>query len=236
MPKIRTLRTKKAPAGFEDVEPVLTELNEKLKEAVNESHEGKRKNEAQWPIFRIEHQMSRYIYELFWRKKQISRELYDWLCEEKYVNQALISKWRKPGYERLCCMKCIQPKDSNFGTTCICRVPQHKLHNREKVIECQHCGCRGCASGDQKVVRPNNTKSGAVITSGGLEAAGIDSSLMVAEIRRKATEENAKSMVEGFSVPQSYQREVNLMMNSSCDGEDILHSVTCWSRCAGCGC
>lgn len=31
------------------------------------------------------------------------------------------------GYENLCCLRCIQPRDTNFGTTCICRVPKSKL-------------------------------------------------------------------------------------------------------------
>ncbi|KAF7147118.1 hypothetical protein RHSIM_Rhsim03G0078600 [Rhododendron simsii] len=52
----------------------------------------------------------------------------------------------KPGYERLCCLRCMQPRDHNFQTTCVCRVPKHL--REEKVIECVHCGCRGCASGD----------------------------------------------------------------------------------------
>ncbi|KAJ0519346.1 putative G10 protein [Helianthus annuus] len=51
-----------------------------------------------------------------------------------------------PGYERLCCLRCIQPRDHNFNTTCVCRVPKHL--REEKVIECVHCGCKGCASGD----------------------------------------------------------------------------------------
>ncbi|KMZ59566.1 hypothetical protein ZOSMA_67G00590 [Zostera marina] len=52
----------------------------------------------------------------------------------------------QPGYERLCCLRCIQPRDHNFQTTCVCRVPKHL--REEKAIECVHCGCRGCASGD----------------------------------------------------------------------------------------
>lgn len=52
----------------------------------------------------------------------------------------------QPGYERLCCLRCMQPRDHNFQTTCVCRVPKHL--REEKVIECVHCGCRGCASGD----------------------------------------------------------------------------------------
>jgi hypothetical protein len=50
------------------------------------------------------------------------------------------------GYERLCCLRCIQPRDHNFGTTCVCRVPKHL--REEKDVECVHCGCQGCASGD----------------------------------------------------------------------------------------
>lgn len=41
--------------------------------AETESHEGKRKVESLWPIFRIHHQRSRYIYDLFYRRKAISR-------------------------------------------------------------------------------------------------------------------------------------------------------------------
>ena len=128
MSRVRTLRTRKAPEGFDKIEPVLLELEQKMKDAVNESHELKRRNQAQWPIFRIEHQQNRYIYELYYKKKVISRELYDWLVEQNYVNVQLVGKWRKAGYERLCCLKCIQPKDTNYGTTCICRVPSNQLH------------------------------------------------------------------------------------------------------------
>ena len=52
----------------------------------------------------------------------------------------------QPGYERLCCLRCIQPRDHNFATTCVCRVPKHL--REEKDVECVHCGCMGCASGD----------------------------------------------------------------------------------------
>lgn len=41
--------------------------------AETEPHEGKRKQESLWPIFKIHHQKSRYIYDLFYRRKAISR-------------------------------------------------------------------------------------------------------------------------------------------------------------------
>ncbi|KAE8680678.1 Protein BUD31-like protein 2 [Hibiscus syriacus] len=46
-----------------------------------------------------------------------------------------------PGYERLCWLRCMQPRDHNFATTCVCHVPKHL--REEKVIECVHCGCKG---------------------------------------------------------------------------------------------
>ncbi|KAF9160538.1 Component of the SF3b subcomplex of the U2 snRNP [Actinomortierella ambigua] len=149
MPKIKTSRSKKPPKGFDEIEPTLLEFQQKLrdgKSSENEPHEGKRRVESLWPIFRLHHQRSRYVYELFYRRKAISRELYDYLLKNGYADGNLIAKWKKPGYEKVCCLRCIQPKDTNFGTTCVCRVPKATLEDG-KVIECQHCGCRGCASG-----------------------------------------------------------------------------------------
>ncbi|KAI9022518.1 protein BUD31 [Hyaloraphidium curvatum] len=144
MPKIKKARTKPAPDGWEDVEPTIIEITKKLREAEAESHEGKRKSESMWPIMKLHHQRSRYIYDLYYKRKVISKELYEWCIKEKYADAALIAKWRKPGYDGLCCLRCIQTRDTNFGTACVCRVPQTKLESN-KLIECQHCGCRGCA-------------------------------------------------------------------------------------------
>lgn len=141
--------------------------------AVADPHEGKRKAEANWPIFRIHHQRSRYIYDLFYRRKAISRELYEYCLEQGTADKNLIAKWKKPGYENLCCLRCIQTRDTNHGTNCICRVPKSQLsdvslafaeglrqedglwlrlvshilllqEHRKGLIECVHCGCRGC--------------------------------------------------------------------------------------------
>ena len=147
MPKIKTLATKKAPVGWEEIEPTISELNQRMKDAENDPHEGNRKPETIWPILRIHQQRSRYIYELYRVKKQITKFLYEWCVREGYADANLIAKWKKPGYEKLCCLLCIQQKNHNFGTTCICRVPKDKLEEN-KTVECVHCGCRGCASGD----------------------------------------------------------------------------------------
>jgi len=102
MPRIRTTRTKKPPEGFEDIEsvsgedeqpqPILTSLQilddyaKKMRDAENESHEGKRKAESLWPIMRISHTRSRYIYELYYKRDAITKELYDWLLKEGYAD------------------------------------------------------------------------------------------------------------------------------------------------------
>ncbi|KAF5953993.1 hypothetical protein HYC85_006849 [Camellia sinensis] len=145
MPKVKTNRVK-YPEGWELIEPTLRELQGKMREAENDPHDGKRKCETLWPIFKIAHQKSRYIFDLYHRRKEISKELYEFCLDQGYADCNLIAKWKKPGYERLCCLRCMQPRDHNFQTTCVCRVPKHL--REEKVIECVHCGCRGCASGD----------------------------------------------------------------------------------------
>ena len=71
-------------------------------------------------------------------------ELYEYCLKEKIADQNLIAKWKKQGYENLCCLRCIQTRDTNFSTNCICRVPKTKLEEG-KIVECVHCGCRGCS-------------------------------------------------------------------------------------------
>jgi len=148
MPPIRTARNKKAPPeGFDDIEDTLLEFANKLRDAELESNDGKKRHESLWPIYQINHQRSRYVYEMYYEKEAISKELYDWLLKNRYADSALIAKWKKQGYEKLCCLKCIQTKETNFNSTCICRVPREQL-KEDHAIECVSCGCRGCASSD----------------------------------------------------------------------------------------
>uniref|UniRef100_A0A1I7UHE4 Protein BUD31 homolog n=1 Tax=Caenorhabditis tropicalis TaxID=1561998 RepID=A0A1I7UHE4_9PELO len=141
--KLRRVR-KPPPEGWDLIEPTLEQFEVKMREAETEPHEGKRKTEINWPIFRIHHQRSRYIYDMYYKKAEISRELYEFCLTAKFADAALIAKWKKQGYENLCCVKCVQTRDSNFGTACICRVPKSKL-DADRVIECVHCGCHGCS-------------------------------------------------------------------------------------------
>ncbi|OAE20881.1 hypothetical protein AXG93_3256s1270 [Marchantia polymorpha subsp. ruderalis] len=131
MPKVRTNRTR-YPQGWELIEPTLRDLDMKMREAENESHEGKRKCEALWPIFKISHQKTRYIYDLYYRRKAISKELFEFCLDQGYADKSLIAKWKKAGYEKLCCLRCIQPRDHNFNTTCVCRVPKHLREEKRR--------------------------------------------------------------------------------------------------------
>jgi bud site selection protein 31 len=65
---------------------ILDDYAKKMRDAENESHEGKRKAESLWPIMRISHTRSRYIYELYYKREAISKELYDWLLKEGYAD------------------------------------------------------------------------------------------------------------------------------------------------------
>lgn len=139
----RRLKRKPPPEGWEMIEPTLDELEAKMREAESSSHEGKRKTEALWPIFKIHNQKSRYIFDLY-KREAISKELYEYCLNNSIADKNLIAKWKKQGYENLCCLRCIQTRDTNFGTNCICRVPKSKLE-AGKVVECVHCGCHGCS-------------------------------------------------------------------------------------------
>ncbi len=46
-----------------------------MKEAVNEDQEGKRKAELTWKIHRLHWEKNRFIYDLMYKRKVMSREL-----------------------------------------------------------------------------------------------------------------------------------------------------------------
>jgi bud site selection protein 31 len=163
MPPVRSSRNKKPPpSGFTDIEDTLLDYTNKMRDAQNASTAGKKKHETLWPIFQITHARSKYIYDLYYAREAISKELYDWLLKEGYADKNLIAKWKKQGYEKLCCLRCVQSKETNFGGTCVCRVPRAQLKRQEEgdedgkegggggaaSMQCVNCGCRGCASSD----------------------------------------------------------------------------------------
>jgi len=144
MSKARQNRRNRAPEGFEILAPTLEGFTRKMREAEAESLETRRPDEVLWPILHIHHQRSRYIYQQYYEKKAISKEVYEYCLTQKLADANLIAKWKKPGFEHLCCLKCAQAT-SNFGTACVCRVPKKDLA-ADANFECKSCGCRGCSN------------------------------------------------------------------------------------------
>ena len=102
MPAIRHASKRKAPpAGFTDIEDDLLIFSNKMKDAENAPSTNVPRHQVHWPIFQISHQRSRYVYELYYEKEAISKELYDWLLKNGYADAMLIAKWKKTGYEKV---------------------------------------------------------------------------------------------------------------------------------------
>ena len=103
MPAIRHASKRKAPpAGFSDIEDDLLIFSNKMKDAENAPSTNVPRHAVHWPIFQISHQRSRYIYELYYEKEAISKELYEYLLKNGYADKMLIAKWKKTGYEKVC--------------------------------------------------------------------------------------------------------------------------------------
>jgi hypothetical protein len=83
---------------------------------------------------------------MFYTFHRIDRQVYEFCVKNKLVDPALIAKWKKAGYERLCSTYVINPQNYKFGTVSICRVPRFSLTEGME-IEDPVTGCRGCASG-----------------------------------------------------------------------------------------
>lgn len=131
------------PVEFEAIEPTVLKFQKKLDIlTTSESKTGARfeRQQIHAQITQIHNQSNRYLFNLYYKRKAISKETWLWLVKWKYVDPNLVSKWKKQGYERLCCLDCIGE------TVCVCRVP---LAVRKGDAEpCTKCGCVSCSSGD----------------------------------------------------------------------------------------
>jgi bud site selection protein 31 len=125
-------KKQRTPPGFEYVEPVLEALENELRDKVKESNLNKRKIESLWPVHQINWQKTRYIYDMYYTHHKIDKKVYQFCLDQKLVDAALIAKWKKPGYERLCSTYVINPSNYKFGTTSICRVPWFDRNEDQK--------------------------------------------------------------------------------------------------------
>lgn len=135
------------PDGFDVIEPTLEALEHELRDKIKETNEKKRKTESMWPVYQINWQKSRYVYDMYYTYHRISKAVYDYCIQQKLIDAALIAKWKKPGYERLCSTYVINPSNYKFGTTSICRVPLWDRSSDAQSAQDPTTGCLGCASG-----------------------------------------------------------------------------------------
>lgn len=119
-----------------------------MREAVNEDTSDRRKTESAWKVHRLHWEKNRFIYDLMYVRKVMSRQLFDWLVKERVADGPLIAKWRKPGYEILCSLLAIQKSGHNFGGTSLCRVPMRRRTPQQRRTPDVQTGCICCASGD----------------------------------------------------------------------------------------
>lgn len=71
----RKLKNKRAPEGWDLIEEVVEDFEQQMKEAVNEDQDGKRKTELTWKIHRIHWEKNRFLFDLMYQRKVMSREL-----------------------------------------------------------------------------------------------------------------------------------------------------------------
>lgn len=57
---------------------VIEDFEQQMKEAVNEENDGKRKAELTWKIHRLHWEKNRFIYDLMYQRKVLSKELVSW--------------------------------------------------------------------------------------------------------------------------------------------------------------
>ena len=170
MPKIRP-GVRKPPPGMDLISEQLDMFEAEMKDAVLNTScaspptsslppSAKRKVETTWPLSSINYRRTRYIYDMCFKHKKISMELLDYCTSNGWVDGALSKTWRVPGYETLCCMQCIDPRNTAFKGSCICRVP-HKAtsaSSEKGTLQCVACGCSGCFSGGSKKKKEGESK------------------------------------------------------------------------------
>lgn len=119
---------------------IFKEVEEKMEAAINDPV-CKDIPKNYHKIFKLHYQRNRFVYD---KLNEISSSAYKYLKDSNIIDHDLISLWKKNGYEKLCCLRCIQPVDSKHGNVCVCRVPKRHLEE-VKEVECDNCGCLGCS-------------------------------------------------------------------------------------------
>lgn len=135
------------PAEFSKLQPTLMAYQKKLDALATSTDSGAKYERARThaAITALHAKRNRYLYNLYHKRRAIEKETWRWMCRWGYVDVDLVAKWRRQGYETLCCLECIGE------TVCVCRVPKSVRLDKSsdgQVEGCTRCACKGCASGD----------------------------------------------------------------------------------------
>lgn len=170
MPKIRP--SERLPPGWEKISAQMELFEQQMRDITASAGAAsgvagppaaarKPKREASWPIARVNFSRTRYLHKML-KRKEISAEVVAFCVDQGLADGALLSKWRLPGYECLCCISCVNPKNFSASSGCICRVPASQ---RKGTLGhgggggCATCGCTGCCTADRRA-------DGAVVADG----------------------------------------------------------------------
>ena len=72
---MRRLKGRAPPEGWELLESTIEDFEAQMRDAVAEDHDGKRKNETTWRIHRIHFEKNRFVYDLMYKQKALSKDL-----------------------------------------------------------------------------------------------------------------------------------------------------------------
>jgi G10 protein len=72
---MRRLKGRAPPEGWELLESTIEDFEAQMRDAVAEDHDGKRKNETTWRVHRIHFEKNRFIFDLMYKQKALSKEL-----------------------------------------------------------------------------------------------------------------------------------------------------------------
>jgi len=93
MPPVRSARNRKPPPdGFDDIEDTLLEFGNKMKDAENASHEGKKRHEVLWPIFQISHQRKQASFHTWSSKKRRRADNFSLQAQDTFMTCTTIKK------------------------------------------------------------------------------------------------------------------------------------------------
>jgi hypothetical protein len=163
--------------------------------------------------------------------------VYDYCVINKLVDSALIAKWKKPGYERLCSTYVINPKNYKFGTVSICRVPkQCRAPGTE--IEDPTTGCRGCASGSSHNIFDNKYGQYLAAIQVAREEKMARKAMLLERLRQEQEEEAAQESDVGpqpdatlwASTDHAEQIELTRDMIGQLDPEARMEAATAASK------